>query len=134
MVVGLPLGVLAGRWAWAGFATSLGVVPVTVLPLTSLVVGLALLLVAGPLFTSLSTGDASTKMVEQYKLHPNRIKTLGTSGQGYLYNGEGIKPIVYGMLPPDLVATYPRAQRPVASRRLAPLRAFRHRSGGPGRR
>jgi hypothetical protein len=61
----------------------------------------------GPLFTSLATGDASTKMVEQYKLHPNRIKTLATSGQGYLYNGEGIKPIVYGMLPPDLVATYP---------------------------
>ena len=60
----------------------------------------------GPLFTSLATGDASTKLVEAYKLHPNRIKTLGTSGQGYLYNGEGIKPLVYGMLPPDLVAHY----------------------------
>ena len=53
VTVGLPLGIIAGRWAWAGFATSLGVVPVTVLPLTSLLVGLALLVVAGPLFTSL---------------------------------------------------------------------------------
>ena len=60
----------------------------------------------GPLFTSLATGDASTKLVEAYKLHPNRIKTLATSGQGYLYNGEGIKPLVYGMLPPGLVAHY----------------------------
>ena len=65
----------------------------------------------GPLLTSLSTGDASTKLVEAYKLHPNRIKTLATSGQGYLYNGEGIKPIVYGMLPPDLVAKYPLARK-----------------------
>lgn len=65
----------------------------------------------GPLFTSLATGDASTKLVEQYKLHPNRIKTLATSGQGYLYNGEGIKPIVYGMLPPNLVANYPLARK-----------------------
>jgi FtsX-like permease family len=53
IVVGLPLGILAGRWTWAGFATSLGVVPVTVVPVTQLVVGLALLVVAGPLFTSL---------------------------------------------------------------------------------
>ena len=53
VAVGVPLGLLAGRWTWAGFATSLGVVPVTVLPLTSLLVGLALLVVAGPLFTSL---------------------------------------------------------------------------------
>jgi hypothetical protein len=53
VAVGLPLGLLAGRWTWAGFATSLGVVPVTVLPLASLLVGLALLVVAGPVFTSL---------------------------------------------------------------------------------
>ena len=53
VAVGVPLGLLAGRWTWAGFASSLGVVPVTVLPLTSLLVGLALLVVAGPLFTAL---------------------------------------------------------------------------------
>jgi hypothetical protein len=65
----------------------------------------------GPLFTSLATGDASTKLVEAYKLHPNRIKTLATSGQGYLYNGEGIKPLVYGMLPAGLVADYQLPQK-----------------------
>jgi len=51
--VGLPLGIVAGRWAWAGFATSLGVVPVTVVPATSLVVGLVVLLAAGAIFASL---------------------------------------------------------------------------------
>ncbi len=63
VAVGVPLGLLAGHWTWAGFATSLGVVPVTVLPLTSLLVGLALLVLAGPLFTSLlrfSSRGAST--------------------------------------------------------------------------
>ena len=52
-VVGLPLGIVIGRLAWAGFATSLGVVPVTVVPLSSLIVGLLALAAAGALFTSL---------------------------------------------------------------------------------
>ena len=51
--VGLPLGIVAGRWSWASFAGTLGVVPVTVIPLSSLVVGLALLVAAGALLTSL---------------------------------------------------------------------------------
>jgi FtsX-like permease family len=50
--VGLPLGLLAGRAAWTGFATSLGVVPVTVVPLIPLIVGLAAVVAAGALFTS----------------------------------------------------------------------------------
>ena len=53
VVVGLPLGIVAGRLAWAGFATSLGVVPVTVVPLGFLVVGLVALVAAGALLTSL---------------------------------------------------------------------------------
>lgn len=53
VVVGLPLGIVVGRLAWAGFATSLGVVPVTVVPLGSLVVGLVSLVAAGTLLTSL---------------------------------------------------------------------------------
>ena len=53
LVVGLPLGIVAGHWTWAGFATSLGVVPVTVVPLISLVVGLVLLVGAGALLASL---------------------------------------------------------------------------------
>jgi hypothetical protein len=52
VVLGLPLGVVAGRWAWSGFATSLGVVPVVVVPLISLVVGLVVLVVGGALLTA----------------------------------------------------------------------------------
>src|SRR5207237_10595708 len=33
LVIGLPLGVAAGRWAWSGFANALGVVPESVVPL-----------------------------------------------------------------------------------------------------
>lgn len=54
----------------------------------------------GALLTSLTTGDMSSKLVETFRLHPNAIKTLARCGQGYLVNDEGLKPIVYGMLPP----------------------------------
>jgi len=60
----------------------------------------------GDLFTSLITGDASSRLVEEYRLHPNRIKSLARCGQGYLFNDEGLHPICYGMLP-ALDATYP---------------------------
>ncbi len=49
IIVGLPLGIIAGRWTWTAFATSLGVVPITVVPLTSLVEGLMVLVAAGVL-------------------------------------------------------------------------------------
>jgi FtsX-like permease family len=55
VVVGLPLGVVVGRWAWVGFATSLGVVPVIVVPVISLAIGLLSLVLAGALLTSLPT-------------------------------------------------------------------------------
>ena len=54
VVVGLPLGVVAGRLAWVGFAASLGVVPVTVVPLIPLGAGLVALVVVGALLTSLT--------------------------------------------------------------------------------
>lgn len=54
----------------------------------------------GPLFTSLATREASTRMVEAYKLHPNRIKNLARCGQGYLYTDSTLAPICYGRLPP----------------------------------
>jgi hypothetical protein len=60
----------------------------------------------GALFTSLTTGDASSKLTESYKLHPNAIKNLATCGQGYLYSDEGLRPVCYGMLPP-LQADFP---------------------------
>jgi hypothetical protein len=53
----------------------------------------------GALFTSLTTGDASSKEVEGYRLHPNAIKNLAGRGQGYLLNDEGLRPVAYGMLP-----------------------------------
>ena len=61
----------------------------------------------GALMTMLTTGDASSKLVEAYRLHPNAIKSLARCGQGYLYNDEGIRPVVYGMLPGELMADYP---------------------------
>jgi hypothetical protein len=64
----------------------------------------------GPLFTSLMTGDASSKQVETFRLHPNAIKGLARCGQGYLLNDEGIRPVVYGMLP-DIAYDYPLAGR-----------------------
>jgi len=61
---------------------------------------------AGALFTSLQTGDASSKLVESYKVHPNRIKNLGQAGQGYLVTtGRPPEPICYGMMP-DVAADY----------------------------
>jgi len=52
-VVGLVLGLAAGRWVWASFATSIGVVPVTTIPLGALVLGLFGLVVAGNALSAL---------------------------------------------------------------------------------
>jgi hypothetical protein len=51
-LAGMPLGVAAGRWAWAAFATSLGAVPVTVVPVPALLAGFVALLVAGNLLAA----------------------------------------------------------------------------------
>lgn len=60
----------------------------------------------GALFTSLSTGDASTKVIEEFRLHPNAVKALAPCGQGYCYFGSDIVPLALGMLP-DLQVDYP---------------------------
>jgi hypothetical protein len=60
----------------------------------------------GPLATSLLTGDATSRQVETYRLHPNHIKRLARCGQGYFLTDDGLRPVVYGMLPP-LNAQYP---------------------------
>jgi len=54
----------------------------------------------GALFTFLITGDATSKLVERYRLHPNAIKSLARCGPGYLVSDEGLQPVVYGTLPP----------------------------------
>jgi hypothetical protein len=51
-LIGGPLGVAAGHWAWAAFATSLGVVPVTVTPAPALLAGFLALLAAGNLLAA----------------------------------------------------------------------------------
>jgi hypothetical protein len=51
-LAGVPLGVAAGHWAWAAFATSLGAVPVTVVPVPALLAGFVVLLVAGNLLAA----------------------------------------------------------------------------------
>jgi len=60
----------------------------------------------GPLLTTLATREASTRLVESYKLHPNAIKNLARFGQGYLFNDEGLRPVCYGMLPASFRASY----------------------------
>jgi len=50
--IGLPLGIVAGHWAWGSFAASIGVVPVTVVPWVPLLVGLLAVLVAGVALTA----------------------------------------------------------------------------------
>ena len=60
VVFGLPLGVVAGHWAWTGFAASLGVAPVTVVPVPPLVLGLLALVVVGALVTAVPAVVATT--------------------------------------------------------------------------
>ena len=68
---------------------------------------------AGPLLTSLATREASTRLVESYKLHPNRIKNLARCGQGFLYTDSTLHQVCYGQLPP-IRANYPLVSRPEA--------------------
>lgn len=70
----------------------------------------------GALFTSLTTGDASTKLVETFRLHPNAIKSLAACGQGYCYFGSDIVPLSFAMLP-ELRADYPLKRKDAAAAR-----------------
>ena len=55
---GAPLGIAAGRWAWGTFAGSLGVNPVTVVPVLLLAAGGATLILAGNLLAAVPAGVA----------------------------------------------------------------------------
>ncbi len=59
VVVGLPLGIAAGRWTWHAFAGSIGAVPVTEIPLPTLILGLAALTVAVNLLTAVPAAIAA---------------------------------------------------------------------------
>jgi ABC-type lipoprotein release transport system permease subunit len=58
-LVGLPLGVAVGGWAWTTFANSVGSVPVTVVPVTALILGFAALLAAGNLLAAIPAAVAA---------------------------------------------------------------------------
>ena len=58
-VIGGPLGVVAGRWAWRAFAGSLGVAPVTEVPVLVIVGLLAALVLAGNLLAALPAALAA---------------------------------------------------------------------------
>ena len=83
---------------------------------------------AGPLLTSRATREASTRLVESYKLHPNRIKNLARCGQGYLYTDSSLSPVCYGELP-RMRATYPLWRREAAPRPALSL--YERFVGGP---
>lgn len=59
LVVGVPLGAAAGRWAWSGFAGSLGVAPVTVVPVLLLAAGCVAVILAGNLLASVPAAMAA---------------------------------------------------------------------------
>jgi hypothetical protein len=69
VAIGFPLGIVAGRAAWAAFATSLGVVPVAVIPLVELVGGLVALVVVGAAMTALP-GFYATRVSTAASLRP----------------------------------------------------------------
>jgi hypothetical protein len=58
---------------------------------------------SGALATVAPTGVFSSRAVEAYRLHPNRLKSLASRGQGYLFasrpSGRIALPIVYGRMP-----------------------------------
>lgn len=53
--------------------------------------------------TVTATGVLSTRAVESYRLHPNRLKMLASRGQGFLFasrhDGRTAIPVAYGRLP-----------------------------------
>jgi len=51
-VVGVPVGIVTGRWSWSSFANAIGVVPAPVVPSASVAIGLVALFVAGNLVAS----------------------------------------------------------------------------------
>ena len=52
IVIGIPLGIAAGRWAWTAFASEIGVVPAPVVPAAAIVIGMLALLAVGNLLAT----------------------------------------------------------------------------------
>jgi len=84
----------------------------------------------GPLFTSLATRESSTRLVESYRLHPNRIKNLARFGQGFLYTDSTLSPVCYGQLP-LMQASYALPRRTDGERGLRLYERFVARTDEP---
>ena len=52
ILIGIPLGIAAGRWAWTAFANEIGVVPAPAVPAGALALGVLTILVAGNLLAA----------------------------------------------------------------------------------
>jgi predicted lysophospholipase L1 biosynthesis ABC-type transport system permease subunit len=66
VAVGLPLGMIVGRWLWSSFAGELGVAPDSLLPVAALAVSVPAALVVGNLVASVPAWAAG-------RVQPNRI-------------------------------------------------------------
>ena len=70
LLVGLPIGVLAGRWAWTLFARSAGVAPGAAVPVTLVLAAipvtllLAIVIAAGPGWAAARVSPASVLRAE----------------------------------------------------------------------
>jgi intracellular multiplication protein IcmO len=78
----------------------------------------------GELALRLNMGEQSLREVEEFRLHPNRIKSLAARGQAYLVEGSDFIPLNLGRLPPPFFSKRP--QTPLAARRPS-TRAMRLR-------
>ncbi len=82
---------------------------------------------SGTLATTAATGVLSSRAVEAYRLHPNRLKCLASRGQGYLFasrpSGRIALPIVYGCMP-ELLAASKAALRRNDQARASGLRLY----------
>jgi putative ABC transport system permease protein len=52
VVVGVPVGIAAGRWAWTAFANEIGVVPAPAVPASAIALGVLAILLAGNLLAA----------------------------------------------------------------------------------
>jgi hypothetical protein len=52
VIIGIPLGIAAGRWAWTAFANAIGVVPAPAVPVSAIALGALAILVGGNLLAA----------------------------------------------------------------------------------
>lgn len=85
--------------------------------------------------TVTATGMLSTRAVEAYRLHPNRLKMLAARGQGFLFAtraaGTVAVPIVYAPMPP-LARQWKTSLRRVDQAKVAGLRLYEKFINGRG--